>query len=129
MPDLIHPQAQIGIDLFNRGEFYEAHEPLELAWMETSAPERLLYQGILQIGLAYYQISRGNYRGAMKMFKSAHDHLDSLNDSLLGVNTRRLQEDALLVEAKIRELGEHRISELTGHTYNPIPMIDYENKL
>jgi predicted metal-dependent hydrolase len=124
MTGKIHPQAQIGIDLFNRGEYYEAHESFEHAWMETSAPERLLYQGILQIGLAYYQISKGNFRGAMKMFKRAQKHLDSLNDSFLGVNIRKLQENALHVETEIRELGEKRIIDMTGHTYHPIPMID-----
>jgi len=124
MTGQIHPQAQIGIDLFNRGEYYEAHESLEHAWMETSAPERLLYQGILQIGLAYYQISRGNFRGAIKMFKRAQKHLASLNESFLGVNTRKLQENALKVEIEIRELGEKRINDFDGHTFHPVPIID-----
>ena len=124
MTGQIHPQAQIGIDQFNRGEYYEAHESFELAWMETSAPERLLYQGILQIGLAYYQISRGNFRGAMKMFKRAQKHLDSLGGSFLGVNIRKLQENALLVETEIRELGEKRIIDMARHIFHPVPMID-----
>lgn len=79
-----HPKAREGIRLFNQGEFYLAHEHLEEAWMETGSPERDLYQGILQIGLAYYQISRGNYRGALKMFRRGQRNLAPLGDALLG---------------------------------------------
>jgi len=129
MPKQIHPQAMIGIDLFNRGEYYKAHEPLELAWMEASDPERVLYQGILQIGLAYYQISRGNFRGALKMFKRGQKHLDSLMDSFLGVDIRQLQEDARQVETKTRELGENLLSELRGDLYKQVPMIDQGKRL
>ncbi|MCD6424582.1 MAG: DUF309 domain-containing protein, partial [Anaerolineales bacterium] len=31
--DPLHPEARKGIKLFNEGKFYEAHDPLELAWM------------------------------------------------------------------------------------------------
>lgn len=129
MSEQIHPQAKIGIDLFNRGEYYKAHEPLELAWMETSEPERVLYQGILQIGLAYFQIRRGNYRGALKMFKRGQKHLNSLEDSFLGVDIRKLQEEAQQVESKTRELGEDLLSELRGDLFKSVPMIDQENRL
>ena len=30
----IHPQAAEGLRLFNTGEYFEAHEALEVAWLE-----------------------------------------------------------------------------------------------
>jgi predicted metal-dependent hydrolase len=123
MPDKIHPQAQIGIDLFDRGEYYDAHEPLEEAWMETLKPERKLYQGILQIGLAYYQIGRGNFRGALKMFKRGQKNLSKLEDIYFGVNVRQFQDDARVVENEIRDLGEDRMSELSNDYLKPLPTI------
>jgi hypothetical protein len=117
----MHPAAQKGIELFDQGEFYEAHEPLELAWMNTESPERELYQGILQIGLAYFQISRGNYRGVLKMFKRAHRNLEPIGSSLFGVDISTLRQDALSVEEAVRDLGPGRLNQLDQALIKPIP--------
>lgn len=119
--DPLHPEARKGIELFNLGEFYEAHDPLELAWMETLSPERDLYQGILQIGLAYFQISQGNYRGAIKMFNRSQRNLMPLGKTLLGVDITKLQADAKIVEDAIRHLGPNHLHELDKKLIKPVP--------
>ena len=53
-----------GIEEFNRGEFYECHEYLEEAWMQEPRRVRFLYQGILQVGVGFYHLQNGNWRGA-----------------------------------------------------------------
>ena len=105
MPPNIHPRARTGIELFNKGEYFEAREALEGAWMETGSPERDLYQSILQIGLAYYQITRGNYGGALKMFNRGQRKLEPLGESMLGINISQLREDASAVEQDLRAKG------------------------
>lgn len=122
--DLLHPAARKGIDLYNQKEFYEAHDLLELAWMKTDSPERDLYQGILQIGLAYYQISQGNFRGAIKMFKRGQRNLNPLEKTLLGVDITTLQADAQRVEMALRDLGPDRIHEVDPGIIKPVPWID-----
>ena len=119
--DPLHPKAREGIQLFDQRDFYEAHEPLEEAWMLTSSPERELYQGILQIGLAYYQISRGNLRGALKMFKRGQRNLAPLGDHLLGIDISRLRTDARAVEAALRELGPRELDQLDFQLIKPVP--------
>ena len=119
--DPLHPEARKGIDLFNLGEFYEAHDPLEVAWMNTSSPERDLYQGILQIGLAYFQISRGNYRGALKMFIRGQRNLEPLGEELLGVDITKLRSDAKIVEETVRHLGPSHLHELDTRLIKPVP--------
>lgn len=121
--DPLHPKAREGVELFNQGAYYEAHEPLEEAWMETSSPERDLYQGILQIGLAYYQITRGNYRGALKMFRRGQRNLASLGEVLLGIHINRLQTEAQSVESALRLLGEKGITDLDQRLFKPVPEI------
>lgn len=91
--------------------------------METDSPERDLYQGILQIGLAYYQISRGNYRGALKMFRRGQRNLAPLGDALLGIDITRLQADASSVETALRQLGPKDISRLDWGMVKPVPKI------
>lgn len=119
--DPLHPLARQGIGLFNQGKYYEAHEPLEEAWTLTASPERNLYQGLLQIGLAYFQITRGSYRGALKMFRRGHRNLDPLGDSLLGIDLDRLRKDARAVEATLHQLGPTRISQMDSALFKPVP--------
>lgn len=119
--DPLHPEARKGINLFNEGEFYEAHDLLELAWMDTQSPERDLYQGILQIGLAYFQISRGNYRGALKMFIKGQRNLKPLGPALLGVDINKLRADAEVVEKAVRHLGPDHLSRLDKGLIKSVP--------
>lgn len=89
--------------------------------MISPSPERDLYQGILQIGLAYYQITRGNYRGALKMFQRARLNLSPLGNSLLGIDIIRLQADAWSVESALRQLGPKQAKHLDLKLIKPVP--------
>lgn len=44
-----------GIDLFARGEFFEAHETWETIWRSTTPEPRELFQGLIQVAAALYQ--------------------------------------------------------------------------
>lgn len=63
------PALLQGIAEFNRGEFFEQHETLEAAWIEEEDPIRYLYQGILQVGVGFHHLSRGNAYGAMRLWR------------------------------------------------------------
>jgi len=41
------------------GDFFEAHEELELAWRAAAAAERDFYQGLVHVTVAWYQAGRG----------------------------------------------------------------------
>lgn len=102
LPEGLHPQARIGIRLFNEGKYYPAHDHLELAWRDTPGEEGLLYKAVLQIGIAYYHIRRGNTRGALKMFRRARRNLARLPEDLLGIDLIQLQQDADRIEKQTR---------------------------
>lgn len=89
--------------------------------MDSPSPERDLYQGILQIGLAYYQITQSNYRGALKMFQRAKRNLSPLGNTLLGIDLARLQADAQSVESALRQLGAADIDLLDRELIRPVP--------
>ena len=114
------PLALKGIDLFNRGQYFEAHEELELAWMEETGPVRELYRGILQVAVAYLQIERLNYKGALKMFMRLRQWLDPLPDECRGVNVGRLREQALAARAELEGLGPERIGEFNRALLQPV---------
>jgi predicted metal-dependent hydrolase/CheY-like chemotaxis protein len=80
-----------GIQLHNTRNFYEAHEELELAWMEVSEHEGYLYRALLQTTVAYLHLERGNLRGAAKMLLRVRQWLDPLPDTCRGVDIQDLR--------------------------------------
>ena len=65
------PRFHQAIDLFNRHEWYAAHDVFEEIWHETADPERRSLQGILQVAVAQLHLQRGNTRGATILFGEA----------------------------------------------------------
>ena len=97
----LSPLARRGLAAFNAGQYFIAHEDLEAAWNADSGPGRELYRAILQAAVAYLQIERGNYRGAVKMFLRLRQWIDPLPDVCRGVDVAGLRRD---VEAAYQEL-------------------------
>ena len=57
---------------WERGDWFEAHELLEPAWMGTDDPsERDLYQGLIKLAAAYVHRARGNMSGLAKNLAGA----------------------------------------------------------
>ena len=63
------PRFQQGLELFNAGEWYAAHDLFEELWHETADPERRSLQGILQVAVAQLHLQRGNRRGCHDSFR------------------------------------------------------------
>jgi len=112
--------AQRGLQLYNQGEYFEAHEVLEAAWRQDQTPGRELYQGILQVGIAYLQIERGNYLGALKMFLRARRWLDPLPDQCRGVQVEQLRQDAQRAQAALKALGREHLAEFDRSLFRPV---------
>lgn len=94
-----------GLELFNAGEYFEAHEALETAWRDETGPVRELYRGILQVGVAYLHILNGNYTGAVKMFGRCKPWLEPFSDGCKGIELDSFRQDFLRVEAELLRLG------------------------
>ncbi len=109
--DPLPERAREGLRMFNAGEYYAQHDLFEEEWMDTEGPVRDLYRAILQVGVAYFQIERDNYRGALKMLQRSVQWLLVLPDRCQGVNVRKLREDSFRVRAELERLGEARFDE------------------
>ena len=116
----LHPQAVAGLHLFNAGEYFEAHEALETAWREEAGPARELYRGVLQVAVAYYHLTRGNYIGTLKMFARARYWLALFPERCRGIEVGRLMADAQAVEAEVRRLGPNRLDLLDRAALKPV---------
>ena len=94
-----------GIAEFNAGEYYEAHETLEALWMAEPGDRRLLYQGILQVGVGLYHLRRQNYRGALNLLAYGLDKLVRLPHQCLGVEVAALRLAATACREQVLALG------------------------
>jgi len=105
---------------FNHGKYFEAHEFLEDAWNEDSSPGRELYRAILQVAVAYLQIERRNYNGAIKMFLRVRQWIDPLPGQCRGVDIDQLRSDAERVRQALLALGPERIGEFNHNLFHPV---------
>ena len=92
-----------GLECFKAGEYFEAHEFLETAWRAEKGPIRDLYRGILQVGVGYYHLQRGNLTGAQKMFIRARTTLAGFSTDECGIDLGRLLADVERVEAVLNK--------------------------
>ena len=105
------PGLTAGIGLFNAREFYECHETLEAIWLAEPGDIRRLYQGILQVGVAFYHLSRGNYRGATSLLETGITYLRAFTPSCMGVDVQQLVDDSIHCYAELQRLGKDRLAE------------------
>jgi len=92
--DVPSPAFLQGVALFNAGEYYRQHDVFEALWRADPRPIRALYQGILQTGVALYQIQHDNPRGALKLLRRGLGHLRLLPPVCQGVDVAALRRDA-----------------------------------
>jgi hypothetical protein len=82
-----------GILLFNRGQFFEAHEVWEDAWRRAHGDDQLLLHGLIQVAAGFHKLQVGQPPGAA---------------SLLAKGTSKLA--ALRGETPVRDLASFRAS-------------------
>lgn len=101
-----------GLDAYERGDFFLAHELLEPAWMGTDdLPERELLQGLIKLAAAHVHGVRGNAAGIRKNLEGAQERLAGA-----GKSGERLGLDAAALIAEI----ESRLARVVAADDPPI---------
>lgn len=75
-----------GLDLIRSGEFFAAHEELELEWRAAAPAERDFFQGLVHVTVAWYQAERGNRRGCERQLEKAARRLAAFVPAHRGVD-------------------------------------------
>lgn len=102
--------VQEGIRLFNQRRFYEQHEMIEHEWHAERTGIRVLYQGILQIGVGFHHALNLNYKGAVALLTDGISKVNQFTPETLGIDTARLGREARACLEQITVLGERNIS-------------------
>lgn len=89
-----------GIDAFNAGRFWDAHEAWEEPWLAAEGLDRLWLQGLIQLTAACHKgLRMGGPRGMASLFEQAGEKLEAVaesGDAYGGIHLRPLIEFARL---------------------------------
>jgi predicted metal-dependent hydrolase len=100
-----------GIEEFNQREFFECHETLEVLWRSEPHPVRYLYQGILQVGVGFYHLGRGNHHGAVTKLRTGCELLEFYAPRCQGVEVAPLIAAATRARRRLERLGRERMGD------------------
>ena len=84
-PDSPDARYLAGIELFNRGEFFEAHEVWEDLWHECASADRRFYQALIQAAVAAHHWARGNAAGAKRLYHSGRKYMEPFRPAHRGL--------------------------------------------
>jgi predicted metal-dependent hydrolase len=79
------PRLLAGAELFNRGEFFDAHEVWEDLWRDSAPPDRRFYQALIQAAVALHHFARGNLTGADRLYHSGRRYMEPYCPAHLGL--------------------------------------------
>ena len=116
----LHPEAEEGIRLFNEGKYFVAHEALEAAWHAEQEPDRRLYQGILQAGIAFMHARNQYAKGVFSMYERCQVWLGPWPDHCRTIDVGQLKFDVQVLVDAVRRLGSDQLGQLNPNLFTQI---------
>ena len=84
--DSLQEELSKGIELFDAGEYEEAHERFERLWLSTQGSDSDFYKGLVQAAIALHHFRRGNLEGAAKLHAGHRALLAAYSPRHLGID-------------------------------------------
>ena len=86
-PDLF----ERGVEAFNQGRYFEAHEHWEALWTPLAGDERRRLQGLIHFAVGLHHRGRGNGVGAARQLRKGLAKTDGAAADWRGVNLEELR--------------------------------------
>ena len=96
-----------GIELFNSGAFFDAHEVWEDVWREARGPEKKFLQGLIQVAVAFHHYSTGNLAGASSVLERARKNVADFPAEFGGISVAALRESLASWQEALRVGGPY----------------------
>ncbi|NJN17873.1 MAG: DUF309 domain-containing protein [Oscillochloris sp.] len=87
---MLPPEFQAGVELFNAGKFWHAHEAWEHCWLAAEGDQAAFYQGLIQAAAALVKWQQGNRRGLLLNWAKGRGRLAPLLPAYAGIDLLRL---------------------------------------
>ena len=78
------------LNLFNKHQWYEAHDAFEEIWNYVDGDERQVIQGILQVSVSQFHLSKGNLNGATILLGEGLGRIKTRTKIDLGIDLESL---------------------------------------
>jgi predicted metal-dependent hydrolase len=105
-----------GLGAYARGDYFEAHELLEPAWMGTDVvADRALLQGLIKVAAAYVHHVRGNPAGIVRNLEGARARLSEAEEDRGPADRPAVRLDVPGLIAAI----DMRLADLAAHPDGP----------
>lgn len=82
-----------GIEHFNAGRYFEAHEVWEEVWLRSEGDTRLFYQMLIQAAVGLHHYERANSRGGRGMYRNVVDKLSRLPKVFMSLDLIEFERD------------------------------------
>jgi predicted metal-dependent hydrolase len=100
-----------GIELYNGGSYFEAHEAWEEVWLDAENSEREFYQGLIQITAAFVHVTRNEYPGSVRLLDAGISKLARYGVRKEGIELAAFVDGARRARESLLGLGESRLRE------------------
>ena len=94
------------LNLFNNHKWYEAHDAFEEIWNSVDGDERQVIQGILQVSVSQFHLSKGNLNGATILLGEGLGRIKTRTKINLGID---LESFCRCLEDLLRKLQYNEI--------------------
>tara|TARA_Y100000996_G_C22369725_1_gene580498 strand:+ start:178 stop:561 length:384 start_codon:yes stop_codon:yes gene_type:complete len=112
-----------GLNLFNKKQFYDAHEIWEELWTEYRQVDDKFIQGLIQLSVGYFHILNINKRGAISLFNKSLSKFELFK----GIH-RNLDVDLIIdsINETLNNLEE--INEIKDFSWDKVKTIEFVNE-
>ena len=110
---------QRGLDEYNKGEYFEAHEAWEDLWSDYNFPDRKFVQGLIQLSVSFVHLENNNMNGAKSLLRKAREKFQLFS----GIH-RNINIDILLNEIKLVENKYNAIDSPIDFDWTLIPNLE-----
>ena len=76
------------LNLFNNQQWYEAHDAFEDIWNNVDGDERQIIQGIIQVSVSQFHLSKGNMNGATILLGEGLGRIKNRTNINLGIDLK-----------------------------------------
>ena len=95
---------RLGIEHFNAGRFFPAHEAWETAWKQAKrTPDEEFFKGLSQLGAGYVHYRRGNLHGAKMLMRRGMGRVREYGPRARGLDIAALDEEVEAHAARVEE--------------------------
>ena len=109
------------VKLFNRGDFFAAHEVWEDVWRAAPPSEKKFLQGLIQVSVAFHHHSTGNLVGARSLLDRGFGNLESCSQNKSGAR----DQGNVRLRALLDQLTGWRRAFAEGGSLPPLPRIEW----